>query len=169
VRNVLLFLFFISVFATKSVAQDSSALHSVYDGLSEDCGYANAQGEMVIPFRKYSMCYTDTFRNFAIVFHSTEGIVGIDKNEKILFHVFIYDNGPDYPQEGLFRIIENDKIGYADTDGKIVIRPQYDCAYPFENGQAKVGIRCIEVTGEEHSEWLGGEWSQIDHQGNLIK
>jgi hypothetical protein len=144
-------------------------LYRVYDNLTENYGYADADGNMVIPFGTYSMCFTDTFNRLAIVTKAGEGIVGIDKDEKVLFHVWVFDNGPDDPHEGLFRIVENGKIGYADTTGKIVIKPQYDCAYPFENGRAKVGKGCKTTSDGEHNTWVGGEWSEIDRQGKLIK
>lgn len=61
------------------------------------------------------------------------------KERQQTFYVFKYDNGPDYPQEGLFRIINEDGlIGFADTLGKVIIPPTYIFAFPFENGKAKV-------------------------------
>ncbi len=99
---------------------------------SAGIGYKNAAGEIVIPSGKYPMCFTDTFSTFAIVALETGALVGIDRNEKVLYEVFNYDNGPDYPAYGLFRIIKGGKTGFADAKtGKIVIEPQYDCADPF--------------------------------------
>ena len=37
----------------------------------------------------------------------------MDSKKKVLYEIFPYDNGPDYPSEGLFRIVQNGKIGYA--------------------------------------------------------
>ena len=57
--------------------------------------------------------------------------------------VFRFDNGPDYTSDGLFRILVENKIGYADSaTGKIVINPQFECAWPFEHGVAKVSVDC---------------------------
>ena len=40
----------------------------------------------------------------------------IDHCGKFLFYVFPYDNGPDYPSDGLIRIVdEKGLIGYEDT------------------------------------------------------
>jgi hypothetical protein len=100
-------------------------------------GYVNSKGNTIIPFGKYLMCFTDTFKKYAIVEKAKEGFVAIDRNEKMQYHIFTFDNGPDYLTEGLYRIIENGKIGYADSNFSIKIRPQYGCAFPFKNGIAK--------------------------------
>ena len=51
---------------------------------------------------------------------------------KELFYVFKYDNGPDYIQEGLFRIMNEDGlVGFADSLGNVVIKPQFKFAYPL--------------------------------------
>ena len=42
--------------------------------------------------------------------------------------------------DGLFRIVENNKHGYIDKAGKIVIPPQFDDAGPFADGVATVAI-----------------------------
>jgi hypothetical protein len=117
----------------------------------EKCGYLNSTGDTVIEFGKYSMYYTDTFRIFAVVLKSGHGFVGIDRNEKILFKVFPYDNGPDSSKEGKFRIIT----------------PQFECAFPFENGKAKVALVCRkskEMEGE-YTTWLSNQWYYIDASG----
>ena len=134
----------------------------------EKCGYLNSKGDSVIEFGKYSICYTDTFRIFAVVLKSGYGFVGIDRNEKILFQVFPYDNSPDSPKEGLFRIIDsNNKIGYANTKGEIIIKPQFECAFPFSNGKAKVALVCQKSKEKEgeHTTWLSNQWYYIDTSG----
>ena len=131
-------------------------------------GYQNKQGKIVIPFGKYLMAFTDTFRTVAIVEKKKEGFVAIDKNEKLLYHVYPFDNGPDYPADGLYRIIENGKIGYAETNGRIVIAPKFSCAYPFENGKAKVSTDCTEHKQGEHQFWISSEWYYIDKKGKRL-
>lgn len=45
---------------------------------------------------------------------------------------YIYDNGNDYVSEGTSRIIDSSgKIGYIDSFGKVIIKPQYAFGYPF--------------------------------------
>jgi len=140
-----------------------------HDEIGCECGYKNIKGEMVIDFGKYFYCVTDTFRTMAVVYTKQGRIIAIDKDEKELFEVFIFDNGPDPLQEGLFRIKKNGKIGYADATGKIVISPIYDCAFPFENGQAKVSLKCKTKQLEEHSIWESNEWIYINKKGEIVK
>jgi len=66
--------------------------------------------------------------------------------------LFIIDNVPDALSEGLFRIIRNNQIGYADAvTGEIVIKPRFACAFPLENGTAKVSDSCeFRAVGEYH-------------------
>jgi hypothetical protein len=132
------------------------------------CGYLNPQGDTIIPFNKYLACFTDTFKTSAIVANS-KTIVAIDRQEKVLYEVFLYDNGPDYPAEGLFRIVQNNKIGFADAlTGKIVIQPQFTCAYPFEGGKAKVSNNCTIKPEGEHSLWISDTWDYIDKTGKVL-
>jgi hypothetical protein len=85
------------------------------------------------------------------------------KGRVILWGVPDFDNGADGFSNGLIRIIRNDKYGYADRKGKIVIAPVYDGALPFENGVAKVcsGCKdtCVENSDCEHRYFKGGKWT----------
>ena len=143
-------------------------LQRIVDTSRDEYGYINTKGDTVIPIGKYAICYTDKFYKFAIVSLRDRGIVGIDRKETILFNVYPFDNGPDYPSNGLFRIIMEGKIGYADENGDIIIQPQFDCAYPFEHGKAKVGNGCKTKSDGEHSWWTEGKWFTIDKKGNVI-
>ena len=123
---------------------------SLFFNATEDkCGYKNSQGEIIIPLGKYKMCFTDTFKSYAIVVSEDKVsqrdiFIAIDRKETILYQVFPFDNGPDYPLEGLFLIILNNKIGYADYNtGEVVIKPQFDCATSFEDGIAKISNDCV--------------------------
>lgn len=92
----------------------------------------------------------------------------VDGQGKALYDVFIYDNGPDYPADGLIRVVKNGKIGYADASTyAIVIEPQFDCAFPFENGKAKVSNQCQTTSDGEHSVWTSDSWQYVDKQGQL--
>ena len=63
-------------------------------------------------------------------------IICINDAGKELFYVFKYDNGPDYIQEGLFRIMDEDGlVGFADSLGNVIIEPQFKFAYPFKGGK----------------------------------
>nr|WP_294948809.1 WG repeat-containing protein [uncultured Mucilaginibacter sp.] len=147
----------------------SNYLYRVEGTVSGDYGYINAKGDTVIRPGKYPMCFTDTFKTFALVTDTGIGFVGIDRNEKVLFKVFPFDNGPDYTSEGYFRIMDGDKIGYADTTGKVVIQPQYACAFPFKNDTAKVSNNCEVIADGEHSTWESKNWYYIDKAGERVK
>lgn len=136
----------------------------------ENDGYRTPQGEVIIPPGKYLHCFTDTFSTYAIVLDPTLGFIGIDREEKVMYQVFPFDNGPDYPSDGLFRILKDKKIGYADeASGQIIIAPQFDCAYPFENGKAQVSTDCQVQTEGEHSSWTSDHWYSIDKKGGKVE
>lgn len=159
-----------SLFGGSATAQTpENCLRRISDTTSGESGYVNAKGDTVIPLGKYLMCFTDRFCMFAIVGSSDRGLIGIDRNEHVLFNVFVFDNGPDYPSDGLFRIVKDGKIGYADLEGHIVIPPRFDCAYPFRRGRAKAGTGCKEQTDGEHRWWTEGTWYTIDKKGKVIR
>ncbi|MBE0646493.1 MAG: WG repeat-containing protein [Bacteroidales bacterium] len=163
----LLFLFlFGSLGSTGQGIMDDDYLVKIWDKTFETCGYANPHGNTIIPLGKYSICFTDTFRTYAIVTIPEKGFISIDRKETMLYEVFPFDNGPDYPCEGLFRIIENNKIGFADEiTGDVMITPQFDCAWPFENGYAEVSNDCWTQPEGEHSTWVSDSWFSIDKSG----
>jgi hypothetical protein len=136
----------------------SDTVHAKY-------GYINQESDTVIKFDEYPVCYTDTFKTIAIVLLPKDGFVAIDRNGKVLYEVFPFDNGPDYVSDGLYRIINNTKIGYADIEGNIIIPPKFKCAFPFENGRAKVSRKCKTVKEGEHSRWISEKWYFIDKKG----
>lgn len=91
-----------------------------------------------------------------------------DNKKKTLYEVFLYDNGPDYPSEGLIRVVKNGKIGYANAKTyALVIAPQFDCAFPFENGKAKVSKNCKTIKDGEHSAWTSDAWQYVDKKGKF--
>ena len=137
-----------------------------FDEIGVPSGYLNSKGDTIIPIGKYYYCYTDTIRDFGMVIKKGTGkILGIDQNATELFEVFRYDNGPDYLESGLFRIIKNGKIGYANPNGKIIIEPSFVCAYPFEGDFAKVSDNCETIKDGEHSMWKSENWYQITKNG----
>ena len=134
----------------------------------EECGYINHKGDTVIHAGIFTLCLTDTIREFGVVLKPETGFIGIDRKGKFLFNIFHYDNGPDFLSEGLFRIKKKGKIGFADPHGKVVIKPKYDCAYPFENGKARVSFQCKKSTDHEHEIWKSDAWFYINRKGKLI-
>lgn len=111
----------------------------------------------------------DTSRAYTISIE--KGVfVARDKQQKFLYQVFMYDNGPDYTAEGLFRIVQDGKIGYADAKtGEVVIAPRYPCAWPFEGGKARVSTDCTTRQDGEHGIWESDNWFYINKKGEEVK
>jgi hypothetical protein len=57
--------------------------------------------------------------------------------------------------EGLLRLVINGKYGFADSSGKLVIKPIYDGAYDFKNGYTIVNKR--------------GQWIPINKDGKELR
>ena len=109
-----------------------------------------------------------TSKDYAFVFKPDAGLVAVNKAGETLYQVFLYDNGPDYPSDGYFRIVKNGKIGYADEEtGAVRIKPQYAAAYPFVNGYAPVCPDCVTEEDGEYSRWVNGKWGLIDKEGRV--
>ncbi len=141
-----------------------------FDEIGVPSGYLNSKGDTIIPIGKYYYCYTDTIRDFGMVIENKTGkILGIDNKGTELFQVFKYDNGPDYVKSGLFRIIKNGKIGYANPQGKIIIEPNFKCAYPFKGDFAKVSNYCKTIKDGENSIWKSESWYQITKNGRRVE
>jgi WG containing repeat len=88
--------------------------------------------------------------------------------KKTLYEVFPFDNGPDYPSEGLIRVVKNGKIGFANAKTyTLIIAPQFDCAFPFENGKAKVSNNCKTIKDGEHNIWTSESWQYVDKKGKF--
>jgi hypothetical protein len=103
-------------------------------------GFKNKAGTVVI---------APTFR-FAYEFgpggvsSAVDGVtpfVFIDTAGKVIAKAYAFDNGPDYFQDGLARIVDaRGRVGFIDTRGRIVIAPQYDDAASFCHGKAEVAV-----------------------------
>jgi hypothetical protein len=159
-----LFLYSLTTFGQTSKSNDYWLLFA--DTTKDEYGYKSQNGNTVIQLGKYNICFTDTFRTYAVVSKSSIGFVAIDRKQNILYKVFPFDNGPDYISDGLFRILKDNKIGYADaTTGKVIIRPQFDCAFPFEDGFAKVSTNCATQSDGKHKVWTSNNWFYIDKKG----
>lgn len=129
------------------------------------CIYLNQKGDTVIHQNQYAYCFNDTIRHYGCVMTTDNICMAIDKNGREMYQVFWYDNGPDYLSEGLFRMLENGKIGYANEFGKVVILPQFECADSFENGRARVTKKCKLIPEGEYTRRESSEWFYINKQG----
>lgn len=137
--------------------------------ISVPVAFINQDGDTVIPFGKFRCWQTDTIRKYGFVLTESDSrLIAIDKSGKELFEAYIFDNGPDYTQEGLFRIMKNGKVGFANEEGQVVIPPQFACAFPFENGKAKVTFTCNVIPDGEYHISKSDTWFFINKSGNKI-
>lgn len=85
----------------------------------------------------------------------SSGWTAIDANENELFKVYNTSYGepsPDYLIENKIRIIdENDRIGFANDKGAIIINPQFETVTSFYKNKAIIGQLCKQVPWEEHA------------------
>jgi hypothetical protein len=109
--NLLLFLLLYSLTTFGQSNKSNNYWLSFVDTVKNKCGYLNQKGDTVIQADNYNFCFTDTFKTYAIVADKNFGFVAINRQQNVLYNVFSFDNGPDYASEGLFRIIQNNKIG----------------------------------------------------------
>lgn len=138
--------------------------------------YLNERGDTIVPYGKYRYCQTDTIKKIGFVYENKPKdarIICINDAGKELFYVFKYDNGPDYTQEGLFRIMDEDGlVGFADSLGNVIIEPQFKFAYPFKGGKTKVTLEgeqkeVPKSEGEKHY-WESGTWFYIDKRNKHL-
>ncbi|MBK8500785.1 MAG: WG repeat-containing protein [Saprospiraceae bacterium] len=135
-------------------------------------GYVNQKGETIIPYGRFTQSFTDTIFTYGIVLEQFAGsfdLIGINQQGQRLYEVLWFDNGPDYLEEGVFRILRDGKIGYADTTGRIVIEAQFECAEPFADGKARVSYNCDIVKDGEHTMMKSDSWFDIDKNGEEPK
>ena len=134
---------------------------------AEQWGYKNASGEVVVK-PGYSMVISDTIYDMGLVAEGGKWFAINNKGEKIL-EPFVYDNGVDYEKEGLFRFIENEKMGFADMKGNKVIPASFDFVSPFSEGFAayNAGGKSVQVDAE-HEAVEEGLWGYIDNTGKVV-
>ncbi len=96
--------------------QNNNYLISYTDSSSGEklIGFKERNGKIAIR-AQYIFSYADTLytKTMVLTYH---GWYGIDRSGKHIIQPFIFDNGPDYFEEGLFRFVENNKIGFADSN-----------------------------------------------------
>ena len=145
-------------------AQDRNECYRIFSDSASGTalyGYKNHNNVIKIP-AKFISAYSDDLCKMAIVLDSKEGWTGISKNGSIILRPYIYDNGPDYVKEGLFRYTEGKKIGFANLSGEKIISAQFDFVKPFKDGLAEYFI------GGERIYDDGKTASQIAREGGSL-
>ena len=156
-------------------AQEDDILEYQYDPVADKgIGFANSKGEIVIPADRFGHVYESRLDKITFVLFNDgpKGIYAINRKGEPLFEVFCFDNGPDYVQERVFRILKDGKMGFANMDGEVVITPQFDFACPFlEHGYAlfnEGGKFVVTDTHCNHRSWQGGKWGLINKKGEIV-
>ena len=127
-------------------------------------GFKDTSGNIIIQALYDGVYEFDTNRITAVV--DSTGWMIINKKGEHILNPYIFDNGPDYFEEGLARYVENSKMGFFDKNGNKVIQARYDFAAPFKGGYSAVCNGCAMVPmDEEHSRIDGGKWGMIDRTG----
>ncbi|RYZ46136.1 MAG: WG repeat-containing protein, partial [Sphingobacteriales bacterium] len=121
-------------------------------------GVKNSSGKVIIP-AKYNFAYQqiesvdrpiteatiyflDWENNPTCIPALSAGDV-YDRTGSLLYHPMQYDNGPDIFTEGLTRCVsKGHKAGFANANGKIVIKAEYDWVSEFNYGYAFVCHGC---------------------------
>lgn len=164
----------------KLVEKETDSWSSIYSLVDE-----NNKTLKILDSSKYYMPFSGfEYSYFAVIAKSgskKHGWPAIDANENILFYVYNTSFGepsPDYLIENKIRIIdENEKIGFANEMGKIVIKPQFEIVTSFHNGHAIIAEKCKKVPwgNQEHDDDCYHYSIQcerhgyIDEKGNIIK
>ena len=97
----------------------------------------------------------DNYRYFAVFGIKNEpGWSAIDANGQILFKVYNASLGeisPDEIIDNKIRIVDkNNKIGFADYKGKIIIKPQFEIVTTFHKGKAIIAENCEKIPWNKH-------------------
>jgi len=128
-------------------------------------GFKNSLDASII---KPQYDFAQEFSNFGIAaVVDDSGWVYINKQGNNIIRPFLFDNGPDYFSQGLARYKSNNKFGYFNEGGIVVIKPQFDYARAFSDSMAAVCQDCKYVMNGDHKELIGGKWGFINLKGDL--
>ncbi|MFC2088987.1 WG repeat-containing protein [Calditrichota bacterium] len=130
-------------------------------------GYKDKNDNIVI-LPKFYMALDFTLFGIAAVVDDT-GWVYINSSGEKIIRPFVVDNSPDYFSDGLARYVDNNKIGFFDESGKVVIKALFDFAKPFSHGIAEICYGCKFTSDGEHRIVRGGEWKIIDKSGKIVQ
>ena len=123
-----------SVESSKAGNHDRFAFEAA-DGLY---GYKTAKGQVAIAPR-FRYAYEFKVGGIAAAVDTDASFVFIDTSGKVIARAFAFDNGPDYFQEGLARIVDDaKKVGFINERGEVTIAPRFDEAASFCHGKASV-------------------------------
>lgn len=149
-------------------------------------GVKNGAGKIIIPadYSAFTEQNGDTVDGQIIFLVSRDTVLSVpglatpyrafDRNGKYLFTPFLFDNGPDYISEGLFRFVQDGKIGFADREGRIVIGPKFGFATPFQHGLSFYCTGCsfyrdtISADVEHNLRLTASRWGIVGKDGTIL-
>lgn len=93
-----------------------------------------------------------------------------DRKGNFMYRPFFHDNGADYFSESVRRFVKNEKIGFVDRNGVVIIQPEHDFVSPFNYGYAAFCDGCDwKQTEDEHKAIVGGTWGVMNFKGEIVK
>jgi hypothetical protein len=136
-----------------------------------DCLRKSATGDLFVAPQILKEITFDSY-GLAAVLSPADGWMYASREGKILITgVPMMDNAADTFHDGLVRTVRNEKYGFANREGQLVIPAIYDGATNFSQGHAKVcqscRSKCVDF-GCEYHVFSGGEWFEIDAKGNVL-
>jgi hypothetical protein len=154
-------------------SERSTGASCVFDferGEIPNCIHQTAQGFFVTPEVLKELRFDS--HGLATVLSPKEGWMYINRRGKIVVSgVPSMDNWADSFHDELVRIVRNNRYGFANRKGQVVIPPIYDGAMNFEKGHAIVCRGCeSKCAGQdcEHRFFAGGKWFRIDTKGTVL-
>ncbi|MDP3533695.1 MAG: WG repeat-containing protein [Alphaproteobacteria bacterium] len=135
-------------------------------------GYKNKSGKIIIPAQFQHAMPFNKYGIADVCYETAKNCYKIDATGKNIAKSYIFDNGPDYEIGNMSRIIENNKVGYINSAGQIIIPPQFDWIGIFNLSSpitvVSIGCKSVQVPNSEYSEMKGGKWGAIDKTGKII-
>jgi hypothetical protein len=129
-------------------------------------GYKDQNGKIIIN-AQFVKALPFSTHGVADVYKGGHDWYKINSTGQILFKSYFFDNGPDYYAHDLVRFVDNNKIGFANMEGKIVIPANFDFAMHF-SFSSPITLVCQGCKYNENNEITGGKWGIIDNHGNII-
>jgi WG repeat protein len=151
--------------APVAAREDPGGPPQPFEGEGGRFGYRDASGREILPAR-YAVAMEFAPSGVAFVVDE-QGWACIDATGSVRLRPFVFDNGPDYPSEGVFRYVDNGRFGFADLACRPTIPAAWEFAGPFAEQRAPVCRGCSEAHGE-HAMPRGGKWGFIDPQGHEV-
>lgn len=127
-------------------------------------GYCDAVGAVVIPQR---FVIAGPFSPHGLAPAVDDHWQYIDTSGREVIRPVVVDNGPDEFREGFARFVADERIGFFDETGAVVIPPTFTFARPFAGGRAAFCVACEARSDGEHTWYEGGRWGFIDRSGNI--